>query len=179
MVAAAVRADEPVSSDYGIWNDYRIPEDRSRWHPVVRRIYDYWVAIAPAGCLPGRQHFSPADLPLFLPRIFLVDVHRDPLRFRYRLVGTEVAWSRRHDPTGQWIEETNPSDLNSVLDRNRYMADTGRPTWRRGRSFWDRDPLHRVVENSMMPLAKDGRTVDMILGVSIVFDAAGREIKTS
>lgn len=76
MAVAVAHADEPASSDYGIWNDYRIPEDRSKWHPVVRRIYNYWVKIAPPGCLPGRQHFSPLDLPPFLPRIFLVDGHR-------------------------------------------------------------------------------------------------------
>jgi hypothetical protein len=179
MVLPVALADEPVSPDYGIWNDYDFPEDRSHWHPTVRHVYDYWAAIAPTGCLPGRQHISPLDLHPFLPRIFLVDVHRAPLRFRYRLVGTEVTWSRRQDPTGQWLDEANPHDLNSLLDRFRYTADIGRPTWRRGHSFWSRDPLHHVVENCLMPLAKDGRTVDMLLGVSIIFDATGREIKTS
>jgi hypothetical protein len=178
MGLAVAHTDEPVSSDYGIWKDHRIPDDRSQWHPTVRRVYDYWAALAPPDCLPGRQHVSPLDLHPFLPRIFLVDVLRDPPRFRYRLVGTEVTWSRRHDPTGKWIEETNPCDLKTVLDRYRYMADTGRATWRRGYSYWDREPLHHIVENCMLPLAKDGRTVDMMLGVSVVFDATGREIKT-
>ena len=35
--------------DYGVWTDYHIPEDRSAWHPLVRRFYDYWVSVAPPG----------------------------------------------------------------------------------------------------------------------------------
>lgn len=161
---------------YGIWNDYRLPDDRSAWHPAVRQVFDYWLAIAPPGQLPGRQHIAPEDIAPLLPRIVLVEVYRDPLRFRYRLVGTEVAWSRGRDPTGEWIDELNGRNFEALSARYRFVTDTGCATWRRGQSTWVRDPKHRTVENCLMPLAKDGRIVDMILGVSIVFDSTGREM---
>jgi hypothetical protein len=40
-----------------------------------------------------------------------------------------------------------------------------------------RDPLHRIVENCVVPLAADGRTVDIIVGVAVLFDETGREIR--
>lgn len=165
--------------NYGCWNGYHIPDDRSGWHPAVSHIYEYWLAAAPPGGLPGRQHISPLEITAYLPRILLIDVHRNPLRFCYRLVGTDVIWSRRSDPTGQWLHEVHPeNNLKPFVDaRYRYMADTGSETWRRGGSIWDREPRHLIVENCLMPLAKDARTVDMIFGISVVFDSAGKEMR--
>lgn len=162
--------------DYGLWNDYRLPDDRAAWHPAVRQGYDYWLSIAPPGQLPGRQHIVPEDLAPLLPRILLIEVHRDPLRFRYRVIGTEVAWSRGRDPTGQWLDVLHGENFEAYSARYRYIADTGRATWRRGQSLWDREPKHLIVENCLMPLAKNGCIVDMIFGVSVVFDSAGKEM---
>ena len=115
-----------------------------------------------------------------LSHIVLIEVHRDPLRFRYRLVGGDVARSRLRDPSGQWLDELHSSrDYGSYSPRYRYIADTGSVTWRRGKSIWDRDPKFFIVENCLMPLAKDGRTVDMIFGVSVVFDTTGKEMPGS
>lgn len=75
---------------FGVWTDHRIPEDRSGWHPLVRRFYEHWLAIAPPGQLPGRQHIKPEHMVPLLSRLWMMDVHRDPLRFRYRLCGTTL-----------------------------------------------------------------------------------------
>jgi len=163
-------------ADYGIWNDYRVPEDRTAWHPAVRHVYEHWLDLAP-GRLPGRQHIVPEKFASLLPRILLIEVHRDPLRFRYRLIGTEVAWSRGRDPTGQWLDVLHGRNFEPYSARYRYIAETGCATWRRGQSMWDRDPKHLIVENCLMPLAEDGSTVDMILGVSVVFNSAGQELR--
>jgi hypothetical protein len=111
--------------DYGIWNDYRLPDDRSAWHPAVRHVYDYWLTITPPGRLLGRQHFVPEDIAPLLRRILLLEVHRDPLRFCYLLVGTEVAWSRGRDPTGEWIDELQGRNFEALSARYRLVADTG------------------------------------------------------
>jgi hypothetical protein len=165
--------------DYGVWTGHRIPEDRSGWHGAIRRFYDYWFAMTPPGRLPGRQHIAPEDLVALLPRVFLIDVWRDPLRFRYRLVGTEVVWSRQRDPTGRWLDEVHPEGpLKPIIaDRYRFIAQTGSATWRRGPSVWLRGAEHCVVENCLVPLARDGKTVDMIFGISIVFDKEGNELR--
>jgi hypothetical protein len=167
------------AADYGVWNGHRIPDDRSSWHPLVRRFYEYWLQVSPPSRLPGRQHIAPEDIVPLLSRLWIVDVFRgDPLRFRYRLVGTDITRSLRRELTGRWLDEVQPESVrNGMLrDRYRYILDTGRATWRRGQTMWDRDPTHRLVENCLAPLASDGRTVDKIIAVSVLFDANGREL---
>jgi hypothetical protein len=174
------RSDDAASAspDFGVWTDHRIDDDRSGWHPGVRRFYEYWLAAAPPGRLPGRQHIKPEDLVPLLPRVWMLDVFRDPLRFRYRLVGTEIVRSVHRELTGQWLDEAQPETVRNPMlrDRYRFIAETGRPTWRHGPTHWDRDPVHRVTENCLLPLAADGETVDKIIALTALFDVNGREL---
>lgn len=165
-------------ADYGVWTGHRIPEDRSSWHPLVRRFYEYWVSVAPSGRLPGRQHIVPEEIVPLLSRLWIMDVFRDPLRFRYRLVGTDITRSVQRELTGLWLDEAQPESLSNanLRDRYRFILETGQATWRRGRTLWDRDPTHKLVENCLAPLAADGVTVDKIIAVSVIFDSSGREI---
>ena len=164
--------------DFGVWTGHRIPDDRSAWHPAVRQFYEYWRSIAPPDRLPGRQHIAPEDIVPLLSRLWMLDVFRAPLRFRYRLVGTDITRSVRRELTGLWLEEAQPESVQNVnlRDRYRFILETGKATWRRGPTLWDRDPTHRLVDNCLAPLATDGRTVDKIVAVSVIFDAGGREI---
>jgi hypothetical protein len=61
-------------------------------------------------------------------------------------------------------------------ERFRFMAETGCATYRRGLPLWTRDPKHQLIETLIVPLARDGRTVDMMLAVSVVFDSSGRAV---
>jgi hypothetical protein len=164
--------------DYGIWTGHKVPEEPSGWHPLVRCFYEYWLSVAPPGRLPGRQHIVPENIGLLLSRLWMLDVFRDPLRFRYRLVGTEIVRSVQRELTGQWVDEAQPvsSQKAAVRDRYRFMLDTGQATWRRGQTQWDHNPNHRQVENCLAPLATDGVTIDKIIAVSVLFDARGREL---
>jgi hypothetical protein len=166
------------AGDYGIWTNHRIPDDRSAWHPLVCQFYEYWRRVAPPGLLPGRQHIAPEDIVPLLSRLWIVDVFRDPLRFRYRLVGTDITRSVQRELTGQWLDEAQPESVKNpnLRDRYRFILETGQATWRRGQTQWDRDPNHRLVENCLAPLATDGRTVDKIIAVSVLFDAGGNEL---
>ena len=174
----ATSASPPDPGDYGIWTGFRIPEDRLDWHPAVSRFYEYWRDVAPPGRLPGRQHIAPEDIVPLLSRLWMLDVFRDPLRFRYRLVGTDMTRSLQQELTGQWLDEAQPESVRNVnlCDRYRFILDTGQATWRRGATMWLHDPNHRIVENCLAPLATDGETVDKIIAFSVLYDAAGREI---
>jgi hypothetical protein len=145
---------------------------------MVRRFYDYWLSVAPPGKLPGRQHIAPEDLVPLLPRLWMLDVHRNPLRLRYRLAGTQVVWSLRREVTGQWLDEMEPDRALKpiVFDRYRFIVETGRPTWRHGVSTRVRERPYETVENCLAPLAADGKTVDTIFGVSVLFDFKGKEL---
>jgi len=175
----AIGDQVPQATDkFGVWNDYAIPEDRTGWHPLVQRLYDYWRSLAPPDRLPGRQDLVPEDIAPLWSRAWMLDVFRNPLRYRYRLCGTEMVRSVGREITGQWLDEVHPSLIANPQSRERFrfMAETGVPTWRRGPPLWTRDPDHRSIETCIVPLADDGRTVDKMLAVSVMFDSAGRPI---
>ncbi len=167
---------DPV--DFGVWTGYAIPQDRSAWHPLVRRLYDYWCSIAPIGSLPGRQHLVAEEIAPMWSRSWMLDVYRNPLRFRYRLCGTEMVRSLGREVTGAWVDEIHPELIANAQSRERlrFMAETGSATWRRGVPLWTRDPKHRTIETCIVPLAADGVTVDKMLAVSVLYDAEGRPI---
>ena len=171
-------ADITRASGYGEWTGFAVPDDRSAWHPHCRSFYDYWLRITPPGRLPGREHVSPFDIVPLLSRVWMLDVVRHPLRFRYRLVGTGEALTLGREVTGQWVDEAHPEFLRSAAlqDRYRYMADCGQPTWRRGPARWRHDPRHLIIENCIVPLARDGVTVDILFAFSMAFFANGKPV---
>jgi hypothetical protein len=164
--------------DYGAWTGHRIPDDRSSWHPVVRGLYEYWLTIKPPGRLPGRQHIKPEDIARLLPRLWIVDIHTDPFRLRFRLVGTAISQTVHREFTGWWFDEAQPEAAQNIelLDRYRFMIETKQATWRRGLAWWRQEPGGRLVENCLAPLATDGENVDKVIAAVIFFDADGREL---
>ena len=122
-VAPAVAA--PDCGDYGIWSDYRIPEDRSDWHPLVRAFYDYWLSISPPGRLPGREHVAPEAVPQLWSRMWMLDIYRNPLRYRYRLCGTEMVRSLGREVTGAWLDEAHPQLIENPQSRERLQPTAG------------------------------------------------------
>jgi len=111
-------------------------------------------------------------------RMWMLDVHRSPLRYRYRLCGTEMVRSLGSEVTGLWLDDAHPqlSENPQSRERFRYMTETGHATWRRGPPLWTRDPEHRIIETCIAPLATDGVSVDKILGFSVMFDSQGRPL---
>lgn len=148
-----------------------IPEE---CHPKVRAIHDYWRSKHPTGGgLPGRQHIDPIDIPQLLPNIWLIDVKRNPYRFRFRLVGTLVVDYAGEDNTGKWFDERLPDfDPSVFID----VVESGRPSWARGRSKMRPEKDYYELERVRLPLASDGVTVDMILSLTVFFDSQGKEI---
>lgn len=179
MLQLAVKRDPANDADeFGAWTDYCVPAERGAWHPMVQRLYDYWLSVAPMGRLPGRQHILPEDLAPLWSRLCLLDVVQRPLRYRYRYCGTELVRGFGCEATGRWLDEAHPQLISNPQsrDRFRFMALTGSPTWRRGPPLWTLNTDHRTVESCFVPLAADGVTVDKIMGVTVAFDSAGREI---
>ncbi|HYM02237.1 MAG TPA: PAS domain-containing protein [Stellaceae bacterium] len=135
----------------------------------MRQLYAYWLSVHPAGGgLPGRQHVDPAALPSLLPNIWLVDVQREPLRFRYRLFGTAQVTVVGSDLTGQWLDEAHPTFLTSVAYAQFVAAvERGEPGYRSGHPFIIVPKDYLMMERLILPLARDGTTVDMLLAISV------------
>lgn len=151
-----------------------IPDD---CHPKVRMICDYWRSVHPeGGGLPGRQHIDPVHIPSLLPNIWLIDVAREPYRFRFRLVGTQVVDYAGEDNTGKWFDERLPDFNPEVLID---VVESAKPSWSRGRSVMRPEKNYYELERVRLPLASDGRTVDMIMSLTVFFDSEGNEIHKS
>ncbi len=137
----------------------------------------YWESIRPApDLLPGRQHFDPIRIPHLLPNLWLIDVMPGwPRRYQIRLVGGALVEAGFIGRTGDFMDDPrlspDPERVIAVLDR---IVEARRPDWRRGVAIVDHTKYVDSIERAMMPLARDGRNVDMILSMTVFHWQDGR-----
>lgn len=144
--------------------------------PQIAEIVAYWRAIAPPGRLPGRQHLDPLTIPTpLLPKLWLLDVAAAPAplrwRFRYRLVGTEMVDGFNREVTGQWLDEVWPHLVGPTGTYGHYVdvVEHARPSFRRGSPIFDDHHTYKWLERILLPMARDGVRVDMILALTTYF----------
>jgi hypothetical protein len=153
--------------------------DPAQMHPKLRRLFEHWRAVHPRDGMPGRQHFEPITHADLLPNIKLVEVHG--LRLRYRLLGTGIDAALGRSVAEQWVDAVHASHPNwpLLLADYRHVIDKRTPLWRRGPPHVVTDENCTTVETLRLPLAGDGQTVDMVLGLTLLFDQTNREIERS
>ncbi len=129
--------------------------------PILKRA---WGILAPKRA--GRQFLSrgdidPAELVFALPHVMLIEVHRDPLRFRHRLVGTAFRGLLGFEATGVWVEEW-PIDAQRDAMQKYYASvlDQAAISGIRHSIRFDQD--HVSLEVLHVPLARNGRDIDML-----------------
>jgi hypothetical protein len=128
----------------------------------LRRLFDYWQGKRVAGALPARATLDPVDIPDLLGSVALIDVLRDPLRFRFRLVGTEIVARLGTDLTGRSLDDHPWPEYRALL-RHAYssVVANGEPAvFHRERMMGGKLRQYEVL---YLPLAADGATVDMLL----------------
>ena len=135
-------------------------------HPRFRRLADYLAGKAPAGKLPGRQHIEPTEIADLLPWMMMIDVIAEPdggLRYRIRLVGTEVVAIQGSDGTGKYVEAVlDQNDVGAILRGYGEIVRSRQPGYRSGvvaTAGREHVPYRRIA----FPLARDGEQVDMLL----------------
>lgn len=131
--------------------------------PRARALYEYWASKGGARRLPSRADIDPAEIKSLLPYILLTDLHHDPLRVFFRLVGTAVAEAVGRNITGQWLHEV-PLDggFELWLQTYRRLVDTREPIVGRNRATVQPGD-ERLFEWIILPLSSDGNTVDKTL----------------
>ncbi len=134
--------------------------------------FDYWRSRHAAdGALPGRKSIDPIEMRSFLPDICLYEVQQKPIRFRYRVIGTQITARMEHDTTGSWLDEVHPRFVGSPAYEE-FVSVARRETpfaYYRGIPLFHTTRDYRIMERILLPLAQDGVTVDMMLAV-VVFD---------
>jgi hypothetical protein len=152
------------------------PFDVAAWHSRQRAVYAAWRALPrPRGPLPTRADFDPFEIPDALGWIWLHDIEREPFHLRCRLFGTLLARCVGVDITGEYLDTRPLAEPDRPLDLERLRATAldGKPTWARTRPILKHGELWSEVESLMLPLAADGRTPDVMLGVSTYYRSDG------
>jgi hypothetical protein len=130
----------------------------------LNAIYDYWLAKRGRRRMPSRQDIDPIKIPKLLPNLMLIDVSYEPIKFRYRLVGTRVVDATGENRAGKDFDTVDFIKSNpTVMEQYIAIVTTGEP-------LHSLEPFHRrdtgqpyEVDRLLLPLSSDGVTVDMIL----------------
>jgi hypothetical protein len=129
----------------------------------IRKLNDYWLAKA-KGAVPSRSDIDPVDVRELLPNLMMIDMSGDPLRFRYRLVGTRVVQYTGFDFTGRCLDELVFQGRDFIEQCYRRIVEEKRPIF--GHYAWLVRSRHfGQCEFGLFPLSDDGATVNR--GISI------------
>jgi hypothetical protein len=138
----------------------------------LQQFFAYWQDLAQARPgLPDRQSIDPLQMARSLiPNLFVTEVVYETgnqPRFRFRLLGQEIV-DREDTRPGQFVHElTNDAGLQTLephyldcLNGRIWLRRTSLQWARRQRSFMLYDVL-------LLPLARDGRHVDAMIGLAL------------
>lgn len=127
----------------------------------LARFYEYWLARKAARRFPARRDIDPLDFPYLLGRLMLVDVLHEPLRFRVRLHGSELASRAGYDLTGKFVDELPIHGYrNYVLAQCKSVVEAGEPRVVRNNRVLDERPW--CYEALWLPFSDDGEAVTML-----------------
>jgi hypothetical protein len=126
--------------------------------------FRYWDSKRNGAAMPARGAFDPLlEIPALVRFMMLKDIRREPLDFRYRLVGTGLRAHMTRDWTGAWMSEVEyQKPPSTIWDYHQQVAESGTPLFIKP-NYVGPHKDHLAVESVMLPLAQDHRTVDMIM----------------
>jgi hypothetical protein len=131
--------------------------------PTLQRVHRDWQNRRHGATMPARASFDVLDLKYILGSLNLVEVLRDPLRFRYRVHGTSCVALLGYDMTRKFVDDYPDAVYRTRVRRNfASVVESRRPRCDLGkREIVDR----RIIrfEALILPLAADGETVDMLM----------------
>jgi len=135
--------------------------------PLLQRLHGDWESRRRGRRMPARADFDPIDLKYVLGHLSLVDVRRDPLRFRFRVHAGNVAARVGFDLTGKAVEAIADVHYRKLVsDHYTAVVEQRRPVFKfRDRVMTDNICLH--CEVLALPLGDDGETIDRIMSAFV------------
>lgn len=134
--------------------------------PRIHRLHGYWQHQRDkrGGQPPRRGDIAPDQIRDLLPNIMIVDVEHDPMRFRYRLVGTRVVEYNGVEFTGRYLGEIGWPEEQDLIDSYAFVASSRQPFF--GLLAWKlvTGAVGRC-EFARLPLSEDGEQVSQILAM--------------
>jgi hypothetical protein len=129
---------------------------------VLRRLLKHWQRIRGDRRMPARADFDPLEVPYALGYLSVIEVHRDPLRYYFRLDGTKQVELFGIDCSHRYLDEAMPPDHAAMAIASYSDAVAhGEPCYhRRHVAFHERLMEYEVV---ILPFSDDGKRVDLLI----------------
>ena len=138
-------------------------------HPDLRRLFDYWESRRGGRRYPARRDLDPVEFSFALGNVTLIEVEYEPLRFRFRLMGSLQAQRVGRDLTGKLVDELPQSAYRDLLLKAyREAIETGQPNTTTYEQVIEGKA--RQFEVLRLPLAEDGQTINMLLLCPMFFE---------
>lgn len=134
--------------------------------PLVLKVHEYWEHLRGDRKLPAKADFDPGPLRGVLPYLTVEELRRDPLRVRFRLVGTEQARFAAMDFTGRWLHELpwHPDVIVDLLGQYRRLLAAEAPIFGASCYAWS-DGFEKAFEWALFPLGGTEGGIDFVLGI--------------
>ncbi len=141
--------------------------------PAFREFYDHWRRAAPPGLLPGRQHIDPvARIPWLVANLALFEVvpTGGGLRFRVSQTGELMVNVTGSDPTGRFVDELIKPEFQARVNAALAQVVSERIAHYWENQMWTHQNDFIRMRRLALPLASDGRNVDMIFACYVRSD---------
>ena len=145
-----------------------------------QEMFAYWASLRRGASLPARVDLHPAGIKRMLPTVSLIDVNRDPegvVDYRLRLAGTGLYSVYGREITGKTLNDVyNSAAVEYWREQLDKVVNERRPGVGVHSLAWKGSP-HMSILWLRLPLASNGRDVDMILGYDALVgsqDAGGQ-----
>ncbi|WP_321389863.1 PAS domain-containing protein [Emcibacter sp.] len=123
------------------------------------KFYKYWQEIRGDRAMPARRDFNPLHVPDALGNLMLVDVFRNPLEFKIRLIGTNITETTGEDNTGKSAESFD--NTHHILERFSWLLESKKPYVTMGEFVWSaRD--RREYSAIVLPFSENDEDVSII-----------------
>ena len=129
---------------------------------VLRLLVAHWQRMRGARRMPARRDFDPLEVRFALGYISLIDVHRDPLRFYFRLDGSKQVELFGVECTRRYLDEAMPAE-HAAMAHASYKEVVNRAEPRHHRRqivFHERLMDYEAI---ILPFSNDGERVDLLM----------------
>lgn len=143
-------------------------------HPKLRHLFHYWLERCRNDRLPRRSDIDPTDMPQLLSSIYLIDVEKDPLRFRYRLVGSDIERTLGRKLVHRYLDEALSGELRHVAVADMEIVHRSSSALVRWGTLTAHNVPYMDYLRLALPLADEDNDVNMILcGIHYEWITAG------
>jgi hypothetical protein len=143
--------------------------------PDLAALYAYWVRQRGSRKMPSRGDIRPKAIVSLLPQLFLVDIFQ-PLRFRFRLVGSTICQRWHDDFTGKWLDELAfDGELETILEQFGSVSRTGMPR-ADIEEFVNEDDRYLHYYRLLLPLSEGESAPNMIIGIQKAIGIDGYKV---